>query len=79
MKIPKLKAGDLQPHEVDLGFSNLRLPNNLAAKKRYSSIYSKAEPSYIVPESPGHETMKGSHRSPASIPNRIKQNDDFAL
>ena len=78
VKIPKLKAGDLQPQEVDLGFTNLRLPNNLAAKKRYSSIYSRAEGSG-APESPSHDTMKGSHLSPNSLKNRISKNDDFAL
>ena len=59
VKIPKLKAGEMQPHEVDLGFANFRLPNNLSAKKRYSSIYSKAE-GCVANESPSYGTMMGS-------------------
>ena len=41
VKIPKITV-DMESQEVDLGFNALR--NHLAHKKRYSSIYSKANP-----------------------------------
>ena len=50
MKIPKLTIDGLNDlTDVEVGYNSLRLSNYMATKKRYSSIYAKAEKGIASP------------------------------